>query len=107
MFEYLHPAQGPVIPGLEEFEIVMAKDQPEYIPLRVIPGQTREGERLSRWTLTESQRKAIAEGADIFLELLTFNYAMQPIRIAVCDTPNPDFFRKGYNLQPPVNEEKP
>lgn len=105
MFEYLQPADRPVIKGLEEYEIVMAKDQPEYNPLRVLPGITREGERLSRWTLTEKQREAVASGADIFLELLTFNSPMQPVRMAVSDEPNTDFFRQGYNLQPVVNEE--
>lgn len=98
MFEYLQPADRPVIDGLEKHEIVMAKDQPEYNPLRCLLGNTPEGERLSRWTLTEDQRKAVANGADIFLELLTFNRPMNPIRLAVSDNPNPDFFRQGYRL---------
>ena len=106
-FEYLEPADAPVIPGLEEHEIVLAKDQPEYNPLRVIPGQTRQGERLSRWTLTPEQRHAVRDGADIYLELLTFNGGMQPVRIAVSDGPNADFFREGYNLQKLVNAAEP
>jgi len=96
MFEYLQPADRPVIDGLEQHEIVMAKNQPEYTPLRVLPGN--EGERLSRWTLTAEQREAVAAGADIFLELLTFGAPMQPIRVAVSENPNPDFFKAGYQL---------
>lgn len=98
MFEYLQPADRPVIDGLEPYEFVMAEKQAEYNPLRCLPGATREGERLSRWTFTPEQRQAIANGADIFLELYTFNGPMQPIRIAVSDNPNPDFFREAYRL---------
>lgn len=98
MFEFLKPADRPVIERLERYEIVMAADQPQYRPLRCIPGYTPEGERLSRWTFTPEQRQAIADGADIFLELLTFNQPMNPIRLAVSDNPNADFFRQGYRL---------
>jgi hypothetical protein len=98
MFEYLQPRDGPVIDGLEQYELVMAKGQPQYNPLRCLVGNTEHGERLSRWTLSPEQREAIAAGADIFLELATFNMPMQPIRMAVSDAPNPDFFRDGYNL---------
>jgi hypothetical protein len=98
MFEYLQPRDGPVIDGLERFEIVMAKHQPQYNPLRCLPGNTHHGERLSRWTLTSEQRQAVAAGADVFLELVTFEQPMQPIRVAVSDGPNADFFASGYNL---------
>lgn len=98
MFEYLQPRNGPVVDGLEQYEIVMAKNQPEYNPLRCLPGNTEHGERLSRWSPTREQREAIAAGADIFLELLTHNMPMQPIRIAISDAPNPDFFLEGYGL---------
>jgi hypothetical protein len=98
MFEFLHPHNGPVIDGLEKWEVVMAKDQPQYSPLRCLVGNTEQGERLSRWTLTPEQREAVANGADIFLELITFHMPMNPIRIAVSDGPYPDFFAHGYNL---------
>jgi hypothetical protein len=48
--------------------------------------------------LTPEQREAVANGADIFLELITFHMPMNPIRIAVSDGPYPDFFAHGYNL---------
>jgi hypothetical protein len=98
MFEYLQPADRPVIDGLEKYEVVLAKDQPEYNPLRVLPSLQHTGERMSRWTLTDKQREAVANGADIFIEILTFNGPMQPIRMAVSDNPNPDFFEIGYEL---------
>jgi hypothetical protein len=99
MFEYLQPADRPVIEGLEEHELIMAKDQPEYNPLRCLPSNDSDGYRMSRWTLTSEQRLAIANGADIFLELMTFNRPMNPIRVAISDGPNPDFFKHGYRLE--------
>jgi hypothetical protein len=98
MFEYLSPADRPVINALEAHEVVYAKDQPEYIPLRTLRGNTPEVPVLSRWTLTPEQRKAVADGADIFLQLLTFGNPLQPIVMAVSDKPNPDYFRERLQL---------
>lgn len=94
MFEYLQPHDGPVFDGLEKSEIVFAKDQPEYLPLRCLRGKGRMGAVLSRWSPTEEQRRAIAEGADIILELSTFGGPLQPIRMAVAKGEiDPDWVR--------------
>src|ERR1700733_12606155 len=86
MFEYLSPKDGPVIDGLESREIVYAKDQPEYIPLRTLRNSNDEMcGVVSRWALTPEQRKLVANGADIFLELSTFRQPLQPIRMAIGD----------------------
>ncbi len=85
MFDYLEPRDGPVVDGLENQEIVYAKEQPEYIPLRTLKSSSPIGAVFSRWTLTQDQREAIANGADIFLELSTFNKPLQPIRMAISD----------------------
>ena len=85
MFRYLMPKDGPVFEGLEGREIVYAKEQPEYLPLRTLKSQEDSGRVISRWTLTDEQRKAVAEGADIFLMLLTFHWPLQPIQIATGD----------------------
>lgn len=98
MFEYLNPADKPVIEGLEEFEVVYAKDQPEYLPLRTLAANTSERQVMSRWSFTDEQRKAISEGADIYLTLMTFCGPLQPITIAVADKMNPDYFRHTFNL---------
>ncbi len=100
MFEYLHPADRPVIEGLEAHEVVYAKNQPQYNPLRALRSNDAECAVLSRWTFTPEQRQAIAEGADVFLEVLTFRGPLQPIRMAVSDAPNPDFFREAFVLDP-------
>ena len=85
MFSYLNPRNGPVVDGLETQETVYAKDQPEYIPLRTLKADGSMGAVISRWSLTPEQRKAIADGADIFLELSTFHGPLQPTRMAISD----------------------
>jgi hypothetical protein len=85
MYDYLQPHDGPVVDGLENFEIVYAKNQPEYIPLRTLRSKGIQKRVISRWTLTDKQRKAIAEGADLYLTMLTFGAPLQPIQIAVSD----------------------
>ena len=62
--DYLSPFDGPVFPGEEQHEIVYAKNQPEYVPLRCFMDRERQGRATSRWALTADQRKAIANGAD-------------------------------------------
>lgn len=108
MFDYLQPSDKPVIEGLEEFEIVFAKNQARYNPLRALRQNHRHGRVLSRWTLTDAQRQAVANGADIYLELLTFHEPLQPIMMAVGDAPNPDYFREQYALpaQPVTGEPR-
>jgi hypothetical protein len=92
MTSFLDPKDGPVIPGLEGQEIVYAKDQPQYLPLRTLRTSNYERDVISRWTLTDEQRQAVAQGADIFLSLRTFGNPLQPILIAVSDSPQPEEF---------------
>ena len=91
MYSYLKPLNGPVVAGLEKQEVVYAVDQPQYIPLRVLRANGSMGAVVSRWTLTEEQRKDVANGADIFLELSTFNQPLQPIRMVVSDASGDKF----------------
>lgn len=58
---------SPVIPGYTE--TIFAKDQPEYIPLPVL--QDGKGKRLSRFKFTDEERKLIAEGADLFVCIIS------------------------------------
>lgn len=85
MYSYVKIHEGPVVEGMEEAELVYAEHQPEYLPLRTLKSKGPDGRVVSRWTPTSEQRKLLADGADIFLELLTFHQPLQPIRIAVCD----------------------
>lgn len=85
MFSYLFPRDGAVIDGNEAYEVVYAKNQPQYLPLRALVSTGQEKQVLSRWTLTDEKRKAIANGADIYLTLWTFGAPLHPISMAIGD----------------------
>lgn len=73
----------------EEFvahEIVFAKDQPQYKPLPAICNRN-DGIVLTRWKLTDTEREAVALGADLFLSVYTFGQPLQPLlpEIGVCN----------------------
>jgi hypothetical protein len=82
MFEYLSASIGPVVEGLEDFEKIYALEQGQYIPLRTLPGENGDS-AITKWELSEEQRKAIAEGADILLEVLHFKGPLAPVRLMV------------------------
>ena len=48
--------------------------------------------------MTPEQRMAITQGADVYLELMTFHGPLQPIRMAVGHDLNPDYVRHDYNI---------
>lgn len=81
---------SPVILGLEDHEILIAKDQPEYIPLPALRLNGPEKPVMSRWRLTPEEKLKIEQGGDIVLTLLTFGSPLQPICLEVVssdDTP--------------------
>ena len=99
MFDYLDPHDGPVVIGLEKHETVYAKDQPQYRPLRTLPSLGGVG-AISRWHLTDAQRKAIAEGADIYHSLLHFGRPLAPSLVMVMSEPaDTDDFRRWWRAQ--------
>ena len=71
-------ATSPVVEGLEPYEIVLRADQPAYLPLHVLRTPGPEYGVMSRWALSEEERKLIAEGADVYCTLWTFGSAYPP-----------------------------
>jgi hypothetical protein len=94
---FLQPRDGPVLAAYEASEVVYAKDQPQYTPLRTLVkygqveimhvGETEIVDRpmkvLSRWAPSLEQREFIAQGGDLFLELMVLGSPLQPIRMFV------------------------
>lgn len=74
---------SPIIPGLELPEVVYAKDQPEYIPLPVYKAPDSCGTVTSRWKLTWRERLRVLWYGDLYLQTLTFNGPLAPIRPGV------------------------
>lgn len=97
-FSYINSTDGPVVKGLEPLEIRFAESQEQYETLRGLRSTAREGLVMTRWSPTPQQRKAIARGEDIFLELMTWRGDLQPIRMSVCGDPNADAVAVAYGL---------
>jgi hypothetical protein len=68
----------PVSPATGAPEVILAKDQPEYLPLpAAVYLETEHGSNCrmyaTRWTMTDEERLAVAEGSDIFVTQLVFD----------------------------------
>lgn len=79
----MHATTPVIAPEYADRETVYAKTQTEYTPLPTI--KRDDGIILSRWKLTDEERKAVAGGADIFFYCWTFNQPLQPIRLEVAE----------------------
>lgn len=69
-------AVSPVLPISEGVETIYATEQPEYTAL---PTFRTEKALISRWKLSEEERRHIAEGGDLFICVLHFGQPLQPI----------------------------
>ena len=62
--------------------VVMAAHQQEiYQPLPTV--QTPSGCVITRWELTDAERRLIFDGADVFIAIHTFNQPQQPIQVVI------------------------
>ena len=66
-------------------ELVVALDQPEYLPIIVLCVRYSDGTLGAsvRFRLTPEEREQIAKGADIVITELTFGRAFTPINVQV------------------------
>lgn len=62
---------SPVMPGSEAIETIADKGQDEYIPMPVVYVENANSRTyVSRWRFTDEEREAVANGADVVLQLL-------------------------------------
>lgn len=66
---------------IEGFNVVYGAGQEEYQPLHAI--KNAEGTMITEWELTPEERKAVAEGKNIMLSMMTFNKPLQPVVLYV------------------------
>ncbi len=66
-------------------EETLAEEQAEYLPLTVAFVEYADGTRgtMTRWRLDDAERAKLADGADLYLTLLTFGQPMQPIQLII------------------------
>lgn len=76
-------AVSPVMPGSEGIEIVLGKNQRQYIPLPAVYLSTPTVPMLTRWRFSDEERAQIAAGADIVLTQLTFGTPFSPVHLQV------------------------
>ena len=67
-------------------ERIIALYQPEYLPIAILPIQFTDGTlgQSVRFRLTDKERRAIADGADIVITELTFGRQFTPLLTHVC-----------------------
>lgn len=76
---------SPVIPGFEQHEIVIAKDQDEYENLPAL--MVGDGQVITRWRLTWRERLTVLFNGDLYLWVWTYGKPLQPVYLEV-DEPN-------------------
>lgn len=70
-----------VIEQLNAEEVTFAKNQPQYLQLPAV--KLADGTVITRWHLSWWERLKIVLTGTLFLEVLTFNSPLQPIRPCV------------------------
>jgi hypothetical protein len=86
-FDYLTPAQGPVVDGLEDHEKIYALEQADYLPIRTLQGE-RGRSAIYRVEMSQQQRQMVADGADVLVEILHFGGPLAPSRVMLLDQQN-------------------
>ena len=78
-----------------EQTVVIAKDQPEYLPLPAHQFGDREGRIACCWKLTFMERLNVLIHGKIWHQVLTFNDPLQP-QMLTTDKPEMNKSIKGY-----------
>jgi hypothetical protein len=105
--------KSPVINGLESHETNFGGDavgQPQYIRLPALVSRDAQRRVLSRWEFTPEEREMIAQGADVYVALMTFGHPYQPTIVFVANKEDrygglKSSIARDYRL--PVAEEPP
>ena len=64
-------------------DVIYAKDQPQYRPLRVLQGPLPEQRVISVWKPDAEELARLVAGEGVVLTLLTFGGPLQPILLGV------------------------
>ena len=66
-------------------EATFAEEQDEYMPITVAVHPHTDGSRslLTRWTMTDDERRRVAAGEDIYVAQMNFGGPMTPLLVSV------------------------
>ncbi len=76
---------SPVIPEYQQYEVVFAKEQPEYRPLPALRLDDPSNPIVSRWTFTKEERSRVAAGSDLLLTQYIFEDLFHPLHLEVTE----------------------
>ena len=76
---------SPVIPEYQQYEVVFAKEQPEYRPLPALRLDDPSNPIVSRWTFTKEERARVAAGSDLLLTQYIFEDLFHPLHLEVTE----------------------
>ena len=76
---------SPVIPEYQQYEVVFAKEQPEYKPLPALRLDDPSNPIVSRWTFTKEERARVAAGSDLLLTQYIFEDLFHPLHLEVTE----------------------
>ena len=75
--------ESPVIRGHNFPETIIAKDQPEYLPLPVIVTGAENKTILSRWTMEESEKSTVSRTGKLYINLLHFGHDVPSVTFQI------------------------
>lgn len=84
----MHPV-SPVVPGVEMDEVIYAADQPQYQPLPAF--KCVNGKILTRWELSEDEKRLVVEQGYLYLAVNTFNQPLQPVYLSATPPDSIDY----------------
>lgn len=73
-------AVSPVLKGVPE--VVMGKDQPQYIPLPAIKSRSK-GIVTTKWKFSWKERLMVLFVGSVYLQVWVFNNRLQPVKMFV------------------------
>lgn len=81
--------QTPVLLGLaiELPEVILAKDQPQYIPLPALISGSEGGMVTTRWKLSWRERLRVLWSGNLWLQMLCFHKPVTPVKL-LTEQPN-------------------
>jgi hypothetical protein len=91
--------KSPVIIGLEKHEIRFGEGQPQYQVLPALVSSGPERAVMSRWEPTPEERLMIANGADIFVSVWTFDNLYPPTLVRIMNkATDPELIKREMNF---------
>ena len=75
--------QSPVFVGSSVREVLIAKNQPPYLPLPAVVSADACGTVTTRWRLTWRERWRVLLRGDVWLQMLCFHEPVTPVKLSV------------------------